>query len=349
MRLLRHVLALVLAAVVLTSSCGLSLQNAGFGTGAPGPSKRITAVFTDIGRLPLGGVVRAGQAEVGRVASIETRDFRAVVELDVDRGFTVPAGTRARLQLTSPLSEEYVMLELPDQRSAGPPLGDGDAIPLRHTTRGPDIEDTLAAVGALLNGSGIDQARTVVSELNTALQGRTDKVRGLLHELHSLLSSLDRRRGEIERVLASMHDVSQQMADNQPLLESAFNDIRPGIDALLRERDQFNELLDNTASLSSTANDLVQRTEASVTEQVRQLRPVLADLRGFDEDLGTTLGELQRFSRLFQQATPGDYVLFNGTLDVPGTLAELLNPQGRNQTRQPGRGPVRQLLEGGTR
>lgn len=345
----RWIAPLLLAAVLLVSSCGLSLQNASFGTEQTGPSKRITAVFTDLGQLPLGGVVRSGQAAVGRVASIETRDFHAVVELDIADDFRVPAGTRARLQLSSPLSEEFVMLERPEPPAAGPPLTDGDVIGIQRTARGPDIEDTLAAAGTVLNGSGLDQARTIVGELNTALRGREDTARGLLHELNTVLGALDRRRGEIDSALASMHEVSEQLADDEPLLDSALTEIRPGIDVLLEEQEQFERLLNNTAELSSTTNDLVQRTDGSVTRQVRQLRPVLEDLRGFNQGIGRTLGGLERFSKLFQRATPGDYVLFNGDLDVPGTLAELLNPQIGSQTRAPSREPVRDLLEGGAR
>lgn len=340
-------IAAVLAAAVLTSSCGLKLQNAGLGTGHGGPSKRITAVFSDAGRLPLGGVVRAGQAEVGRVAAIETRDFQAVVALDIARDFPVPARTRAQLQLSSPLGEAFVMLVPPAQAAGGPPLADGSVIPIQHTTRGPDVEDTLAAVGVVLNGSGLDQARTVVSELSTALRGREQKVPELLHELDSVLGSLDRRRGEITGVIDSMHAASEQLARNRPLMEAAFTEIRPGIDVLLDERERFTQLLANTASLSTAANDLAQRTTDSLATQVHRLRPVLADLRKFDDGLGRTLESMTRFSQLFRQATPGDYVLFNGTLDLPGTIGEILLPQ--DPAPAPPQDPVHRLLEGGVR
>ncbi|MDI2030320.1 MCE family protein [Saccharopolyspora sp. TS4A08] len=312
-----------LAVVLATAGCGVNLQNAGIGTGISGPSKHVTAVFTDAGRLPLGGVVRSGQAEIGRVTAIRTRDFRALVEMDIAADVDLPGGTTAQLQLASPLGEAFVMLERPP---GGPMLGDGAVIPIERTTRGPDIEDTLAAVGTVLNGSGLDQARTVVGELSTALHGREGEVRDLLHELQAVLGSLQRHRDDINHVIAALHSTSEEIARNKPLLEATFTQVKPGVDVLLAERERFGALLANTASLSATADGLAQRTAGTLTGEVHQLRPVLDELRGFDGELAGTLDGLARFSQLFQQATPGDYVLFNGTLDVPGTLGEVVAP-----------------------
>lgn len=343
----RHLAALAIGTAVFTSSCGFSLQNAQFGASSGSSSKRITAVFADAGRLPLGGTVRIGQAAAGRVASIKTKNFQALVELSIDRDIPLAAGTTARLELTSPLSEEFVTLEPPAQPNPGPQLVDGSVIPLQNTSRGPDMENTLAAVGALLNGSGIDQARTVVTELNTAMGGREQKLRDLLNQLQVVLTSLEAHSAEVTSVIDSMHAVSGELAQNRPILESAFTRIRPALDELLKERDQFSQLLGNTASLSTTTNGLVRQTDDQLIKQVHQLRPVLDDLRKFDGSLGTTLASMHTFSGLFQQATPGDYTRFNGTIDVPGTVRELLNPQAVAPPPLPG--PADQVLKDGTR
>ena len=107
---------LAFGAVLLTTSCGLGLQDLPLGAGGSG--YQVTAVFSDVGRLPMGGAVRLGQAVVGRVSGISTEDFHALVELDLDPGVRLPAGTTARLELSSPLGEEFVVL-LPETDSQG--------------------------------------------------------------------------------------------------------------------------------------------------------------------------------------------------------------------------------------
>ncbi|MGW1679945.1 MCE family protein [Saccharopolyspora sp. NPDC002376] len=335
---------LVFAALLLTTSCGLSLQNAPIGTGGSG--YQVTAVFADVGLLPKGGAVRLGQGVVGRVSNIGTEDFRAIVELDIDQEVQLPVGTTARLELASPLGEEFVVLQPPSTPS-GEVLTDGSVIPLEQTSRGPDVENALAAASTLLNGAGLDQARTVIMELNTALTGRGQQVRDLLGQLERTLTSLDQHRAELTHLIDSVHATSQHLADNQASLDAALTEARPAIDVLLAERERFTALLDNTASLSTATAVLVERTDESLTRQVEKFRPVLADLRSLDSGLTATVSSLRRFFDLIQQATPGDYVLFNGTLDVPGTVVQLLAPGA--PMPPPASGDVSSILRGGTR
>ncbi|MER7083224.1 phospholipid/cholesterol/gamma-HCH transport system substrate-binding protein [Saccharopolyspora kobensis] len=335
---------LALASVLLTTSCGLSLQNAPIGTGGSG--YQVTAVFSDVGRLPMGGAVRLGQAVVGSVSDISTENFRALVELDIEPGVRLPAGTTARLELASPLGEEFVVLQ-PPPAPGGPELTDGSVIPLEQTSRGPDVENALAAASTLLNGAGLDQAKTVVTELNTALSGREQQVRDLLGDLERTLASLDERRGELTRLIDSVHATSQHLADDRATLEAALTRVRPAIDVLLAERERFTNLLDSTAALSAATASLVEQTDESLITQVEKFRPVLADLRSLDGGLATAADSLRRFFALIQQAAPGDYVLFNGTLDVPGTVVQLLAPGA--PMPPPAAGGVDSILRGGTR
>ncbi|WP_163570255.1 MlaD family protein [Fodinicola feengrottensis] len=111
--------ALLAVAAVLLSGCGLSFQNLPIGRGGEGPSYDLTAIFTDAAQLPLGGQVRIGQAVVGRVTSLQARKFQAVVHMRIDVGTQLPVGTTARLELTSVLGEEYVLLVPPDKADRG--------------------------------------------------------------------------------------------------------------------------------------------------------------------------------------------------------------------------------------
>ncbi|MFD2395972.1 MCE family protein [Prauserella oleivorans] len=259
---------------------------------------------------------------------------------------------RARLELTSALGDEYVVLEPPPGARGGATLADAATIPLERTSRGPDVEHTLAALGTLLTGSGIDQVRTIVSEVNTALGGRTGEVKRLVHDLDSVLGSLDRRSGEIVGVIDSMHALSRRLAEGTPALEAALTDIRPALQVLLDERERFTTLLGNVGSLGTAAQGLLDKTGTALTEQLDQLRPVLRDLESLDGKLGPTLTALKDFADLVQRATPGDYLNLDGTIDVPLTVAELLDPDlgaAAPATARPEPGGLGDLLGGGAR
>lgn len=316
-------LAPVVAGVVLlTSSCGLSFHNLPLRNPGDGPSYQISVVFSDISNLPVGGEVKLGQATVGRVRSVSTRDFQAVVRVDIDEGVRLPEGTAARLELTSALGEEYVLLRPPP--TATGQLREGDTIPRESTSRGPDMESTLAALGTMLNGSGLDQARTIVSELNAALAGREQKVRDLLHQLDAMLAVVDEHGAEFDATLNSLNKLAADTAANRPVLEAAMSDITPAVQTLLEQREQFEQLLTGVTELSRSADGVVRETGPAFTQQLEQLRPLLTELAGFDQRLGGTLAELRVLEKKLGDAMPGDYLNLDGTLDVSGTVLPIL-------------------------
>lgn len=343
----RHtVVAVALSAALLPATgCGISLQRTAT-LGGPADTYPVTAVFSDAANLSEGGIVRIGQADVGRVTAIRAEAFRAHVDLAIDTSVRLPANTGARLELTSALGDQFVVLEPPrsggdrgpsgapdpsttdtpaDTRAGGRTLADAGRIPIERTSRGPDVEDTLAALGTLLNGSGLDQARTVVREVNSALGGREAKVRRIVERLDDVLGRLARRGDRITAVIDSMDTVAAALKKGTPTLEKGLTDIRPGLQTLLDERARFTELLRNVGSLGTTTRALVDKTGGALTRQLDRLRPVLRDLSTLDENLGPTLQSLTRFSRALRSATPGDYLNLDGTVNVPTGVAELLD------------------------
>ena len=214
----RRALALSIAAAVLPlTACTPSLHDIEVGHLMGESGKTLTAEFSDAGRLPLGAEVRFGAQVVGRVTDIEVHDFQAVVELSITDDTAVPEGTTARIELTSALGEEYVMLHPPAE--PGPPLPDGAR--LENTSKGPDVEDALAALGAVVNGAGMDQARTVISEFNNAFDGRDQQLRELLEQLRSGLAALEAQSDQITEVIDDVHALSERLAAGKPTIERA--------------------------------------------------------------------------------------------------------------------------------
>ncbi|WP_163506957.1 MCE family protein [Fodinicola acaciae] len=348
---MRRLAAFLATAALLLGGCGLSFQNLPL-TQAGGSSYALTAVFTDAAQLPLGGQVRIGQAVVGRVTSLHARDFQAVVGMRIDSGTRLPVGTTARLELTSVLGEEYVLLVPPERADRGF-LADTATIGIDDTSRAPDVENTLAAVGALLSGSGLDQVRTIVTETNRALAGHEQQVRTLLGQLDTLLRSLDAHKDDINRTITALNTFAAAGAGNRATLQAALTHITPALDVLLGQRTEFTALLVSISRLAKTTTGVLSRTSSGIVARAKQLQPVLSSLASFDSELGSTLMSLRTFQQLLGQTIPGDYLTLDATLDVSGTVAALLSGGGRIAPSAPtGRssaGGVGGLLSGGLR
>jgi phospholipid/cholesterol/gamma-HCH transport system substrate-binding protein len=337
---------LLLAVVaLLTSSCGVSFYDLPVERSVRGDSYPVTAVFTDASNLPRGGEVKLGQATVGYVREITARDFRAQVGMDLEPGVRLPVGTAARLNQTTALGEQYVDLQPPPNAEGEPELGPNSVIGLPQTSRGPDVENTLAVLGGVLNGSGIDQARTVLSELHTTMDGRGQQVRGLLQRLDGQLAVLDRRGAEIDATIDSVNQVAAETAANRPVLEEAVDEITPAVEHLASQRGEFERLLGDVAELGDSADGIVRQAGPQVADQLEQLRPVVDSFDGYDRRMSGLLSSLHEVEQRVGSAIPGDYLNLDGTLDVSGTLLPLLT--GGAPPPVPGSGPLGELGEPG--
>lgn len=335
----------ILGAAAITSGCSLSLQSLSVGHAPDGPSYRITAEFAGADRVVPGAEVRAGQDVIGRVSEVSTRNFTARLELRIRDDVRVPRDVTARIELSTALGNPFVRLNLED--GIGAPMGDGDAIPLVHTSRGPDIESGLAALATVLNGSGIDQISTVMRELSAAFAGRSDKVRDLADMLNNTLGVVDDHRDELNRAIGASHAFSAELAAGQPILDRALTEMSPVIDLLLSQREQITALMQQASALTGEAERVLGSAGTELSAEIDDAGTVLAALEGFESELAPTLDAVARFLGGFAAATPGDYVTFNGTFDVTAVIAKLLT--GSAPLEVPEARTLAEVLGGGVR
>ncbi|MBB5852095.1 MCE family protein [Amycolatopsis umgeniensis] len=350
MRAHGKVLGLVVTAGLL-GGCGVSLQNLDSVTGVDGPSYRITAVFTEVSGLPAGGEVKLGPTAVGKVISARSENFQAHVTLELREDVKLPKGTRAELKLSTALGDQYVDL-LPPARAGGETLPPGAVIPVADTARGPDVENTLALLGTVLDNSGFEQARTIITELNTMLSGREDKIRDLLSRVDGILSTLDARTTDFKRTLESLGKLSKTTADNKALLDTAFTRITPAVRMLRDQQGALNAMLASVPPLANVAGDTLGRTKDSLTRMASDLGPILDAFNGFAGDLGRTLGALKTVGGVLDKSIPGDYLDIDLTVNVPASLSSLFTSFLGGPASPPGSplpGDAGAPLMGGTR
>lgn len=303
--------AALLAAAALCSGCGVSaadlpLPAAGLG----GQSYRLTAVFADALNLPDGAHVTIDGDEVGRVRDISTRDYTARVELEVRQDITLPVGTTAELRQATPLGEVFVALH-PAERAAGAStptavLREGDVIGLADTEASATVEDLLSSLSALVNGGGLAQVQTIVRELNTATEGRAPQIAHLLGQTRQTLSTLNERTADIDRVLAASQRLATVLRGRHDSIDTAFDDLTPGIAELAEQTDRFSTALRTAGEVSDTGADLVRRADDDLRAAAKDLGPVLDGFAATRPVLGTSLRDIVTFGKVFELFTRGE-------------------------------------------
>ncbi|MGH3838033.1 MAG: MCE family protein, partial [Pseudonocardiaceae bacterium] len=151
------------------------------------------------------------------------------------------------------------------------------------------VEEVLGALSLLLNGGGVDQIRTIATELNAALSGREPQLRALLEDLNTLVSGLDARKSEINRALDALNRLSATLVGQRGQIATALDGLAPGLQVLADQRTQLTGTLQALDRLSVVATDTINRSRDDLIADLQLLRPTLAQLANAGQDLPNAL------------------------------------------------------------
>lgn len=349
-------LAALLAGAAMTfSSCGISLQSLPKIGGVSGPTYTLSATFANVVNLPANAQVRVGAFAVGYVSSIGVKDFKAVVKMKIKQKTRLAQGTTASIRFDTPLGEDFVLLEPPQgTAAAGPVLTNDSSIPETATSTAPSVEDAFGALGALLNGGGINQLQTIVDQTNLALDGNQAKIRSLIEYLNSTLTTFAHDTPSIDGALQAIATLSKTLNDGSATISQGIAALGPAADVLASETSDINGLLTNLDKLSSAANSIIDASATGTVHSLQALQPLLTQLTGVQGQLGPALTALTALEQNTPRAVPGNYLqlAINATIKLPPVPSDALplhkitvDPPDPGQAYN--RSAVATLIEGG--
>lgn len=284
----------------------------------------ITAEFGDVLSLAPQSSVKVNDVAVGRVTkiSLASGSWNAKVTMRVNGGIKLPANAYAHLEQSSLLGEKYIQLSPPAAGTAKGALADGDRIPLTRTNRNPEVEEVFGALSMLLNGGGINQLKTITTELNKALAGQEPQVRSMLKRVNTLVTNLDDHRADITDALDGVNRLSATLATRKQDVGTVLTKLSPGMKVLEKQRGSLMTMLHSLDTLSTVAVDTVNKSKADIVADLKALAPTLQALADSGQDLPDSLQVLLTypFTDEVLRGVKGDYL--NVYLDItalPGT------------------------------
>jgi phospholipid/cholesterol/gamma-HCH transport system substrate-binding protein len=316
----RRGLAIALVCVVGVSGCGVSrgVVSHGFSLqslpkigGVTYPTYPVYATFANVLNLPIEAQVRVGAEVVGAVTSISARDFEAQVTLSVRKGVTLLQGTTATVRFDNPLGDEYVLLTAPADTQA-PVLAPGSHISDALTGTAPSVEDTFGALSLVLNGGGINQLHTIVTELNLAFNGNQPQIRALLNTVNSAVSNLAAGRAAVDEFLASAGNLTNELngkgGAGANTIANGISSIAPAIGVLTSENTSLDNLFNSLSNLGAVGTQIAEQSGQSSVNDVRALLPVVNQLNQVSAQLAPVLSDVSRFEAEVPKVAPGDYL-----------------------------------------
>lgn len=316
----RRLAGLTVALGVLAggSACGLDLHDVPMPSLVSGPTWELSAEFDSALNLPVESPVKVEGRIVGQVRSVDVRDYRAVVTMELLEEVRLHEGAQAEIRLTSPMGTAFV--ELLDGPAGGAPLAAGSRLAPGATTRAPDVSDLLSSLSVVVTGGAFADIRTIVRELNVALDANSPTVHGLLAGLDRAVTDLNAHTPQIDAALVAVERLTRRLGDDLPLLVEAVRDLEPALRALDSQRGELLELLRTVRRLGRTSEEFIGAVRDDLVAALDHTGPVLRTLVRSRDDLNRTMRGLIEFGRRTDRASPGDYSNFDLTL--------LLDPKG---------------------
>lgn len=276
------------------------------------------------GLYPRSNVTYRG-AQVGIVDSVNLTDSGVQAVLSLDSNVKIPADLKAEVHSVSSVGEQYVQLV---PRSAdGPPLKDGDVIPVDRTTVPTDINKVLADTTRGLQAIPQDNLKTVVDEAYVAVGGLGPELRRLVNGSTAL--AIDARKNldplttlidQSKPVLDSQTDTAdsiQAWASNLATITSQLQTQDPAVAGILENgpgaADEVRALFDRLQpTLPIVLANLVSLGEVAVTYQpsLEQLLVLLPQGTAVTQAVGV-------HKRNTKQDYEGDALVFNLNLMIP--------------------------------
>ncbi len=321
--LLRAGLAIAVAASL--AGCGIGYKQLPLpGSKVRGDVYQVQATFDQALNLAQGAQVRINGVSVGRVASVEAKNYQAVVTMDIREGSSIPEDSKARLRYDTPLGE--LIIQVTPGGSARD-LADGDAFESDKSTTAPTVEDTLSAASTLINGGRLGELQIIAEELNATLGGREDKIRHTNEQVSSFLQDANASTGDLTRSLEALRDVSEVLDDERATIRKALDDIAPATETLSQNTDEIVTLLERAEQLARTGQRLAIKVDDPLLQILAQLGPIADAVLATQPELRPGLVNLDKVAAQMRRTVPGDTLPLLALVHVDETQIDGLTTQ----------------------
>jgi phospholipid/cholesterol/gamma-HCH transport system substrate-binding protein len=278
-RITRRAVALSAVALVL-SSCGWQgIANVPL-PGGPGTGDQKTTIYVqmpDTLALNVNSRVRVADVYVGRVRSIELKNWVATLTLDLQPDVKLPENTLAKIGQTSLLGSQHVQLDPPPDPSPEL-LKSGDTIPLQNSSAFPTTERVLASIATILRGGGIQNLEVIQTEINNLLTGRADQIREFLNKLDTFTDELNQQRQDITRAIESTDRLLAIVAQRNNTLDRVLTEFPPLIKHFADTRDLFADAVVALGRVGEAAENALAPASDNLNTNLEYLQRPLKQL-----------------------------------------------------------------------
>jgi len=266
-----------------------------FGQYRTGTTNAYSAVFRDVSGLKPGDSVRAAGMRVGTVNSIVVQsDNTVVTTFDADRDVRLTTGSKAAVRYLNLVGDRY--LELIDGPGSTRLISAGSRIPIDRTVPALDLDQLLGGLKPVIAGLNPQDVNALTASLLQVFQGQG---------------------GTLDSLLSSSASFSNDLADNDQVIQQLIDNLNTVLGTLAKDGDQFSGAIDRFEKLVSglaedrdsigTSIDSLSDGTASIAELLGTARPALAGTVDQLNRVGPLLDKNKALLETALQKAPDNY------------------------------------------
>ena len=220
---------------------------------------------TSPGLSPHFEVTYLGQ-RVGTINRVRLAGDHVDVDMQIDQGITLPAAVEAAVRRKSAVGEPYIDLSPTPGTNAndGPRLAKGTTIGLDHTSTPLEYSELFKAAANLVRAVNPSDLQTLVHELATAVEGRSQSIRELLASANQLSTDFAQHSELVDQLVTDIDQVTSTLADHHTALGQGIDDVDALATSLAQTQQQFADLVARGPTFTSTLADIVANSKSSL-------------------------------------------------------------------------------------
>ena len=327
---MKRILLLMASALVLTGCQGLQAYDLPFPGKQVDPDDgyQVTAQFADVVDIVPRSLVLMNDVPVGQVDSVERQGWHAKVVMTLRKDIVLPQNAEVDIRKTSLLGEKYIALMEPSDGVASGRIADGGVIPLSSTGRNPDVEEVLGSLSFLLARGGVGQLKTVTTELNAMMNGRTDNMRSVLERLDEATGTLNDSKSSVIQAMEQLDRLTATLNRESGAIEGALDSFGPALKVLHQQHDDLVDMLEGLDALSTVSTRVVNTSGDNIVNALKFLRPTLDKMAdaGDSLPLGLMMAASYPFPKESADLARGNYsnALFHLELNLNQVVQGIL-------------------------
>jgi phospholipid/cholesterol/gamma-HCH transport system substrate-binding protein len=280
----------------------------------------VKAQMKDVTNLQQNARVRVSDVDVGTVTNIERQDWHALVTMSLNGDVDLPENATVKIGQTTLLGSLHLELAPPPE---GTPwqgkLHSGSQIPIKNSGAFPTVEQTLAALSAVLNGGGLGEVQDITTAFSTAFRGREKDLRSLIEQVDKFTAYVNDQTGDIIAASESLNKLVSQFAAQQPVIDRAIRTIPDALAVLNNERQNLVEAVDRLGKFAALTVDAVDQTKENLVKELREIRPVLESLANAGPSMTRALSAIPTYpfpNETIDKYQRGEYANLTAVVDL---------------------------------